>query len=273
MKKILCPTDFSETAHKATAYAAKLAQKTGAQLILFHVQSLWNAIPANVIWGKFITLKAVKEQLDELSLEITKVYKISCYGEVHANNHLSISTIIADTSNHYDLVVMGTDGPDTFSEFFLGSNTYRVIKTSRVPVLLVPAGYEFQDIADIVYAVDYFHDQRLELNQLIQWAEPLQATVTILQVMNQPYDKGSEEKWNEAQIHLKKFYGARIALRFTTQFSDQPIEAFDSYTSHNPCDALAVCTRDHTLIEKLVHNSVIRQLSAVAQKPVFVFHH
>lgn len=272
MKKILCPTDFSETAHKATAYAAKLAQKTNAQLILFHVQSIWKTIPSNLAWGKFITIKAVKEHLDELSLEITKVYKISCYGEVHAT-HRSVSSIIADTSNNFDLIVMGTDGPDTFYEFFFGSRTYQVSKTVQVPVLLIPNGYEFQEIAHIAYASDYFHDQRVALDQLIQWAEPLKARVTLLQVMKQPYEKDDEEKFNQAQIHLKKIYGLHIPIDMTTIFSDQPIEGINSFTSHNECDALAVCAREHTFMEKLFHKSVMKSLSVTAQYPVFVFHH
>lgn len=42
MKKILCPTDFSETAQNAIAYAAKLAQTTEAMLVLFNVQSIFD---------------------------------------------------------------------------------------------------------------------------------------------------------------------------------------------------------------------------------------
>jgi nucleotide-binding universal stress UspA family protein len=271
MKKILCPTDFSETADKAVLYAAKMAQKTGAGLILFHVQSIWNTIPSNLLWGKFITMKAVKEHLDELSLEVSRVYKISCYGEVQTTS-LSVCRIIEDTGNHYDLIVMGTDGPDTIYQFFFGSRTFQVARQVKVPVLLLPDGYEFQEIAHVVYASDYLHDPHVPLDQLIQWAESMKAKITILQVMKQPLSKQEEDKLIDAQLTLKKLYAERISLDFAIIYSDNPIEGINSYTSHNECDALAVCARDYTLLEKLFHKSVIRNLSATTQNPLFVFH-
>jgi hypothetical protein len=45
MKKILCPTDFSETAHNAIAYAAKLAKATNCELTLLNVQSMFDFTP------------------------------------------------------------------------------------------------------------------------------------------------------------------------------------------------------------------------------------
>jgi hypothetical protein len=92
-------------------------------------------------------------------------------------------------------------------------------------------------------------------------------------VMNQPYVKDDEDRFNQAQIHLKKIYGLRIPIDITTIYSDQPIEGINSYTSSNECDALAICARDHTFIEKLFHKSVMKTLSVTAQYPVFVFHH
>jgi len=272
MKKILCPTDFSETAHKAVAYAAKMAQKCGAELHLFHVHAIWRTIPSDLLWGKFITMKAVKEHLDEICLEVSRVYKISCYGEVHATNR-SVSSVIAATGNQYDLIIMGTDGPDNLYEFLAGSNTYQVVRESQVPVLLLPEGCEYQDIAHIAYASDYFTDQQIDLTQLIQWVGPMQAKITILQVMKQPWRKQDEAKLNDAQLQLKQRYSESITLDFSIIWSDDPIEGINFYTARNACDALAVGARDYALIEKLFHKSVIRKLSVTTEYPLFVFQH
>jgi len=82
MKKILCPTDFSKTAESAVAYAAKLAQKTGAHLALFNVQSLVDRTPEEAIFGEQMNAQLAYDRLEELSQEVSKVFKISCNGNV-----------------------------------------------------------------------------------------------------------------------------------------------------------------------------------------------
>jgi len=272
MKKILCPTDFSDTAHKAVAYAAKMAQKCGAELHLFHVHAIWHTLPTDLTWGKFITMKAVKDHLDEICLEASRVYKITCYGEVHANNR-SVSSVIAATGTQYDLIIMGTDGPDSLYEFFAGSTTYQVVRESQVPILLLPDGCDFQEITHVAYAYDYFRDQHTDLSQLITWVGPMQARITILQVMKQRTHQTDEKKLQDAQLPLKQLYADIVPLDFSIVYSDDPIGGINFYTERNACDALAVCVRDYALIEKLFHKSVIRKLSVTTKYPLFVFQH
>lgn len=69
MKKILCPTDFSEPAHNAIAYAAKLAQATNCELTLLNVQSMFDFTPMEIIRGKEVTVAGMAEQLETQSLK------------------------------------------------------------------------------------------------------------------------------------------------------------------------------------------------------------
>lgn len=82
MKKILCPTDFSETANGAIAYAAKLAKATNCVLILLHVRTVFDFSLAEVAGTKHISMVAAVERLEELSREVSQTFKISCYAEV-----------------------------------------------------------------------------------------------------------------------------------------------------------------------------------------------
>lgn len=45
MRRILCPTDFSECSDAARAMAVELARATGAELRLLHVQELFAYTP------------------------------------------------------------------------------------------------------------------------------------------------------------------------------------------------------------------------------------
>jgi len=105
MKKILCPTDFSETAHTAIAYAAKLARAINAELTLLNVQSLFEYTPVELVRGKEMTIAGAAERLEAQSREVSRAFKISCYAEVEPS-FSKLSTIITRKAKQFDLVVM-----------------------------------------------------------------------------------------------------------------------------------------------------------------------
>src|SRR5690349_2271872 len=111
MKKILCPTDFSETAQSAIAYAAKFAQVTHCDLTLLNVQSVFDFTPVEVLRGKRMTIASIAEHLETESRQISKTFKINCYAEVESSSS-RLSSVIHDKAKGYDLIVMGSDGAD-----------------------------------------------------------------------------------------------------------------------------------------------------------------
>ncbi len=271
MKKILCPTDFSETANNAITYAAKLAQKMKAQLTLFNVQSLADLTPEEAFWGESLNAAAAAARLEELCEEVSKVFKISCYGDV-ATSVTSVNKIIGTKASGYDLIVMGTNGPDELFQFFLGSNTYQVIKKSTVPLMLIPEGCGYSDIQFIVYAFDYWRNDRLPMTQIIQISKALGSELLVLQVMEESYSHKAELEVKEAQKIMLDLYKDQISLRFDTIYASELIESVHDYVLRNNADLLALCTEHHRFIQQVFHKSVVKAVSKIATYPVFVFH-
>src|SRR5678815_4171956 len=79
MKKILCPTDFSETANSGVVYAAKLAKATGCILTLLHVRSVFDYAFPELNDGPIVSTDEITAQLEAQSREISQTFKISCY--------------------------------------------------------------------------------------------------------------------------------------------------------------------------------------------------
>ena len=213
MKNILCPTDFTETAQDAVVFAAKVCQKTGSQLTLFHALTFGELVPNEFIWGRTVTVEATQYHLDELCLEIKQVYKISCEAEVEPSNR-SIAQIIKDECDRFDLVIMGTNGPDNFYEYFAGSNTYQVAKDTEKPLLVLPSQYQYQEIRELVCASDYLHNHDAQYNQLFTWASLLKAHVTMLQVLPEQERAGESESLKLRQFQLRKLFNGRLSLDF-----------------------------------------------------------
>lgn len=271
MKKILCPTDFSDTAQNAVAYAAKLAQATHSDLTLLNVQSVFDFTPVELVRGKAMALTGVADRLEAESVQIAKAFKIGCYAEVESTAR-RLSNIIREKSKGYDLIVMGSDGPDDLYQFFAGSNTYNAILESEIPVLLVPAKYIYSEIKRMVYAFDYLHEMNLPLTRLVPILKSLQCELTILQVVEEARSKDADDDLKELQFIIRNFYGDDLNFKYDTIRASDIAEGIKGYVFKSEPDALALCSVHRNLIQRLFHRSVIKGITTFARFPVFVFH-
>lgn len=272
MKRILCPVDFSETAINAIAYAAKFAKATRASLTLFNVQSLFEVNHIQSMRGKAMAIAAAREELEKLSETTARVFKVSCDAQLQPSN-ATLSKVIAAQAEDYDLVIMGTSGPDGLYEFFTGSNTYKVIKKCSLPVLLLPADCGYSEINNITYAFDYLHERTLPLKQLNDWMSKYEnSRLRVLQIIKGDATAQKEEELKEVQDMLKTIDKSGMNYTFETLYTNNVRESIDSYIYKNEIDLLALCARHHDFIESIFHKSMIKQISAIATYPVFVFH-
>ncbi len=269
MKKVLCPTDFSETADQAIAYAAKLCKNIGAELTLLNIQSIFSVAPQEVIKGKYLATKTIGEQLEDRSYEVMKVFKISCLSEVEPANR-RLSDVISVQAKKYDMIVMGTNGADDYYEFFFGSHSYQVTKKSTVPVLLLPTGCGYKDLSNIVFAFDYVDLHEIPMIQLRKFTNLVNSSITILQVKKK-YVHEEETQTKEIQEGLKMIHQV-TDVNFQTIYADDVGLGINQYVRENNFDALALCSVHHGLIESIFHKSVIKQLSSTADYPIYIFH-
>lgn len=270
MKKILCPIDFSDTADRALATAAKLAQECDAQLELLNIHSIHEMTPSELLLGTAMKVATNSSRLEELSNEISRAYKISCYGNAQSSSR-SLPQVIVEAENGFDLVVMGTNGSDETFDALFGTNSYQVAKESSVPVLLLPPAYDYEGFSNMVFAMDYFHQLTSPPEQLMKWADLFDAKITVLQIMTEEYRHRHDEKLNEAQVTLKGFLDEKHH-NFKTIYSNRPVEGILDYIKVNECDVLALCFRHHSLIQQLFLKNVVKNLCALTPCPLFIFH-
>jgi nucleotide-binding universal stress UspA family protein len=271
MKRILCPTDFSEAAHNGIAYAAKLAQLIGSELTLLNVQSRFDLVPFDVIGGKNERIDLITEQLEEQSIEVMRAFKVSCSSEV-VQTIRPLSSIISTKAKKYDFVVMGSNGPDDLYQLFAGSNTYNTILHTQTPMLVVPAGCVFTSPRKIVYAYNYLKEGTLPLmTPLVSFAKLLQSDVTILQIMEEGYSTLAEEELLETQQVILRVNHSDINIEFSTLHSGNIPAAIHEYVHQHDVDMLALCCVHRNMISRLFHRSVLKELTAVSEYPLFVF--
>ncbi len=143
IRKILLPTDFSDSAEQAAVLAIEIAQAFGAKLLLLCVYA------GPIYQGPFHTAYAASaEILERLHHEaehaLRELHQRASDAGVSAESFampgLARDVIVEMAqSQAVDLIVMGTHGHTGFRHLLLGSVAERVVRTAPCPVLTVPA--------------------------------------------------------------------------------------------------------------------------------------
>jgi len=222
MKKILVPTDFSANAKHAAQVAASIAGVTGASVTLLHVNtaiaytpplpdySVPQAFDLEVYRENAAeALYALKAELAETSgLEDVSLQSAVEEGFLHS----AIRRMVEEEG--VDLVVMGTKGATGAVEFFLGSNTEKVIRTAPCPVMAVPQSTRSFQLSNVVFPTTLRPEQVEVFQGLAAWQEYFPFAVEVL-YLNDPLglgkNKAIEEKAREmAQAAGLKNYSVLI---------------------------------------------------------------
>lgn len=138
MSKLLIPVDFSENAKIAAAYAAQIAQETNEEITLFHSFTSHINKFANAKHLVDPTEEEAHRKMEELVAELLQKYPSIKISTLFTNGILAESLEKQEIKDSYRTVIMGTKGVTGLESVLIGSNTYDVIKESKIPVLAIP---------------------------------------------------------------------------------------------------------------------------------------
>jgi len=150
LKKVLVPTDFSESARHALTYGISFAREYEAELTLLHVVE-------NLTVGYASDLFPVPmaEVFQEISgYARTELAKL---GEEARAKNVTVAEVVVQgkpsaeimrfaRETEVDMIVLGTHGKGMLDQALFGSTTERVVRRAPCPVLTVRlAEHEFVD--------------------------------------------------------------------------------------------------------------------------------
>lgn len=155
MKKILVPCDFSKPAIDAFRFALDIAAVSKGSVHLLNVIELPVMPDPMMLPGLNFEGALIEELRAKTEKHFTKLLEKHSTGNVKVITSLKFgvpSRLIIDytTAQSIDLVVMGSHGASGVREFFIGSNTEKIVRKSPVPVL-VAKNYFKRQIKNIVF--------------------------------------------------------------------------------------------------------------------------
>ena len=141
LKKIVVPIDFSQTSAQALPYAAALAERFGAEIILLHVIA---PVPLPLPFYVRRKLQESAGRVAKLAMDV----KLSRLCEEAFDDEMHSRTLVragvpsdeitkAARSQRADLIILTTHGYTGLKHALLGSTAERVVRNVTGPVLVV----------------------------------------------------------------------------------------------------------------------------------------
>lgn len=271
MKKILVPTDFSEHATYASKVAARIAGLTGARIYFLHVVDI-PVYDSNMgigdhqdIMESLMIMQQVKKKFNELFkqpyLEDINAVEVLTFSGVHEN-------IAQQVDKHeIDLIVMGSHGAKGWTEFFVGSNTEKIVRLANCPVITVKQEHENFHPANIVFSSAFNGEDDAIFEEVKSFANLFNSKIHLVMV-NTP---SGFESTAESMEKIKNF-------AFRHHLSDSPCVIQNAYTieegimafsSEVNADMIAMATHGRTGLSHLFGGSIAGDLVNHSRRPVF----
>ena len=139
MKNILVPIDFSQCSKNAAGVAYLLAKRLGAKIHLLNCVDLphnWENLSEAERQKNEVAQEEIRKAKTRL-VELKRWYADASVETVCTGPNLMASVQNYVSANGIDLIVMGSHGASGKSEYFIGSNTQKVVRTVHCPVLVI----------------------------------------------------------------------------------------------------------------------------------------
>ncbi len=274
MKKILVPCDFSEPAIQAYDFAMNLAEKSNAEVLVLKVIDLpfiyETPFGNNLEYFDPGTIKYLEDDannnFEKMKSKHSRKDMVS-FTTLRGSVTFTINQFALE--NKIDTIVMGTRGASGLKEYWIGSNTEKVVRFSQIPVLAVRKSFDVSTIKNIVFPTTLHLDQ----NDLISRIKELQSFFSAklhLLLVNTPNNmlrtKDEMDLMEEFARHYKL---SNYTLNTRNDFSEQ--DGIINFAHELNADMIAMGTHGRRGLAHLFMGSVTEDVVNHVDCPIWTY--
>jgi len=284
MKKILVPTDFSEQAVNAMEFACQIARKSGASILVLHMVDLSGFIDYSAIGNSYSmlgttagigfdekVLKSLTENAEEKMKDFLQKfdhYPIDIDNKIEFGN--AFQFIVGEIKESmFNLVVIGSKGSSGVEEFLVGSNTEKVVRHAKCPVITVKSKVDLDSIKDIVYASKFTHDETHVMEELKKIIAGTGATLHLVRVVT----PNAFETTRNIKSMIKGYVEKHKLDKYTINIYNDVVEedGIIYFARDIDADMIALSTHGRTGLMHLLSGSIAEDVVNHARRPVWTF--
>lgn len=275
IRKILVPTDFSQESIAALTFAALFARAFKAEITLLHIMESYehNTVLDNLgVSMTDVLREGIEKKLDELISEHTLLQEVNLTTRIEQGKvHRVVHDIVEDDA--FDLVVMGTHGASgirDFEKFVLGSNAYRIVNTSKVPVITIRNPERSKRIERIVLPLDITKQTTQKVDFAIELAKTFHANIQIVALTEflDDFNPNIDRLPKELMAVEEKVQAAGIDCTAVYIKYKDVAKGVVEFTDNVRGDLIVIMTRQENIIEEWLIGSHARKIIGQSQVPV-----
>ncbi|MCB9894369.1 MAG: universal stress protein [Planctomycetes bacterium] len=288
IKRIVVPTDFSDTADTAIKLSTELADYYSANL------DLVNVVDATVYaYAGYPFASLSKELMTGAETALNKVKLTLKNGKL--NRYLlsgSPAREIADHAKRHkaELIVIGTHGHGAVARFFLGSVADRVVHEADCDVIVTkqPKGKikhpkkKTKPFSRILFPTDFSDTSKRALDKAIAFTEDMDAELFVMHTIDDSLiSTHVEEERHLILKELRRHALDEMRKQLPSELMDNfetigavkrgdPGKQIAAYAETHHCDLIVMGTHGRTGIERALIGSVADKVVRRAKCPVYL---
>lgn len=246
IKKILIPTDFSDTANLALRHAVKMAKLLDARITLLHVVSTFAfrvnlpEVEADEVQNSKLS-GAIGAKLSAMANEISEKDGILVNTMVTSGRIREEVVRIAEEIDA-DIIILGTHGVSGLREFFMGSNAFRIVSEAACPVLSVQDLEQSVGFSNLVVPIDNSFHSREKLGISVRMAKIYNAKINICGLRSHDHnDEDINAKFRMKMKQVEDFLIEKeVDFELTTLFCSNIAKATMDYAAEVNGDLIII---------------------------------
>lgn len=270
MKNIIVPIDFSACSLNALKVAVQFARNASdsTTLTLLHVYER----PVYGHMNYTIDAKEDRKIRSQINEDLTKLASSDFLKGINLKklvlSDISVWEMVNNENiSEADIIIMGTHGIKGMSEQLIGSNTAKVVRMSRIPVLTIKHFKKGFSLKNVVYASAF--DEKNEkflfkkINGLLKDFKP---EIHLLKVVTPKHFESAEESLGKINNFIKQNKVENYTVNIYNDYSVKG--GIISFANKTEADIITLITHGRTGVSQLVYGSIAEDLVNYVEKPV-----
>lgn len=279
MKNILIPTDFSENAWNAIAYALQFFSETQCNIYLLHVDTPSALLNSQTSYATdyndeaevliMPTKKRLQEILEQIHLQFPKNNKHHFF-TISDSNFMIDSIRKQVIEKHIDIIVMGTKGESGLKKIPIGSNAGNVITKVKCTTIVVPENAKYAPPKEIAFPTDFsIFYQKSVLQPIKDIVDANNAAVRILHVNRCDMALNEDQQRNKNYIN-DYFSNEQHSFHFLT--NNHIEEAVQKFVDNKEINLITMLAKNLNYFQKILFHPTIKEISYYKNIPFLVLH-
>ena len=165
-----------------------------------------------------------------------------------------------------DLIIMGFKGHSELEEMIIGSNTEKIVRSSKRPVIVVKQDSKRFKLKNLVFASNFKEENKEVFGKFVDFANTFKSKIHLLKINTPANFQSTYEAKQKVKNFITEFNLPKYKISI---YSDVSVEkGILNFSKDINADLIALSTHGRSGLAHLFTGSVIKNLSKSALKPM-----